>query len=107
MRGSSRTSSGRKPGKQSGQPGSTMPLVDDPDEIIVCDPDCCTDCGAALTGAVVCAMIVLELLPNSDAASTFRPPAPAAFAALIAGTMPSAPITGCIESSTPRTLAAS
>lgn len=23
-----------------------MPLVDDPDETIVCDPACCTDCGA-------------------------------------------------------------
>lgn len=52
-RGSSRTSSGRKPGKQPGAPGSTMPLIDDPDEVIVCDSGSCTDCGADLTGAPV------------------------------------------------------
>jgi transposase len=54
-RSSSRTSSGRKPGKQPGQPGSTMPLVNDPDEIIVCDPGNCGECGADLTGAPVTA----------------------------------------------------
>lgn len=52
-RRSSRTSSGRKPGKQPGQPGSTMPLIDDPDEIIVSDPGSCGGCGADLTGAPV------------------------------------------------------
>jgi len=52
-RRSSRRASGRKPGKQPGAPGSTMPLVDDPDEIIVCDPGSCSDCGADLTGAPV------------------------------------------------------
>lgn len=55
-RRSSRTSSGRKPGKQPGAPGSTMPLVEDPDEIIVCDPGCCGDCGADLSGAPVIGM---------------------------------------------------
>lgn len=55
-RGSSRTASGRKPGKQTGAPGSTMPLVNDPDEVIVCDPGSCTDCGADLTGAPVRSM---------------------------------------------------
>ena len=55
-RRSSRSSSGRKPGKQPGAPGTTMPLVDDPDEVLVCDPRCCTDCGADLTGAPVTAM---------------------------------------------------
>lgn len=51
--GSSRKSSGRRPGKQPGDPGSTMPLVDDPDEVITCDPGCCDGCGAGLSGAPV------------------------------------------------------
>jgi len=55
-RRSSRTSSGRRPGKQPGAPGSAMPLVEDPDEIIVCDPGCCGDCGADLSGAPVIGM---------------------------------------------------
>ena len=55
-RGSSRTSSGRRPGKQPGQPGATMPLVDDPDEVIVCDPGRCTGCGADLAAAAVAAV---------------------------------------------------
>ena len=54
-RESGRSSSGRKPGKQRGAPGSTMPLVDDPDETVVCDPRCCADCGADLAGAPVAA----------------------------------------------------
>ena len=55
-RRSSRTSSGRKPGKQPGQAGSTMPLVDDPDEIVVSDPGSCGGCGADLRGAPVTAV---------------------------------------------------
>jgi transposase len=55
-RRSSRSASGRKPGRQPGAPGSTMPLVDDPNEIIICDPGCCADCGADLTGAPLCGM---------------------------------------------------
>ncbi|MBV9030398.1 MAG: IS66 family transposase [Pseudonocardiales bacterium] len=51
--GSSRKSSGRRPGKQPGDPGSTMPLVDDPDEVVTCDPGCCGDCGHDLSGAPV------------------------------------------------------
>jgi len=50
---SSRRASGRKPGKQPGAPGTTMPLVDDPDEIVVIDPACCTGCGGDLSGAPV------------------------------------------------------
>ncbi|MGH3692493.1 MAG: IS66 family transposase [Pseudonocardiaceae bacterium] len=50
---SARTSSGRKRGKQPGSPGATMPLVDDPDEVITCDPACCGGCGKDLSGAVV------------------------------------------------------
>lgn len=50
---SSRRSSGRKPGKQPGQAGSTMPLVEDPDEVVTIDPGCCADCGTDLGGAPV------------------------------------------------------
>ena len=56
VRESGRSASGRKPGKQRGAPGSTMPLVDEPDEIVVCDPGCCTGCGTDLAGAAVVAM---------------------------------------------------
>jgi transposase len=52
-RRSSRKSSGRRPGKQPGDRGTTMPLVDDPDETITCDPGCCGGCGASLAGAPV------------------------------------------------------
>jgi transposase len=52
-RRSSRTASGRKPGKQPGTGGTTMPLVDDPDETIVHDPDCCQGCGSDLRRAPV------------------------------------------------------
>ena len=52
-RRSSRTASGRKPGKQPGTGGTTMPLVDDPDETIVHDADCCEGCGSDLSGAPV------------------------------------------------------
>jgi transposase len=51
--GSSRKKSDRKPGKQPGQPGSTMPLVDDPDEVITCDQRECGSCGADLSSAAV------------------------------------------------------
>ena len=53
QRSSSRTASGRRPGKQPGAGGSTMPLVDDPNETIVHDADCCGGCGADLTGALI------------------------------------------------------
>ena len=52
-RRSSRRSSGRERGKQRGAPGSAMPLVDHPNETIICDPQRCTDCGADLAGAPV------------------------------------------------------
>ncbi len=52
-RRSSRRSSGRDPGKQKGAPGSAMPLVDNPNETIICDPESCADCGADLSGAPV------------------------------------------------------
>jgi len=50
-RRSSRRSAGRDPGKQRGAPGSAMPLIDNPNETIICDPDSCADCGADLSGA--------------------------------------------------------
>jgi transposase len=66
---SSRKSSGRRPGKQPGDPGSTMPLVDDPDEVITCDPACCGGCGQDLSGAPVAGV---ERRQVSDV----RPPPP-------------------------------
>lgn len=66
VRRSLRKSAGRRPGKQPGDPGSTMPLVDDPDEIITCDPDRCGGCGADLSGALVSAVQrrqVVEVAP--------------------------------------------
>jgi transposase len=44
----SRRGSGRKPGKQPGAPGSTLALVDDPDEIVEHLPGCCRGCGTDL-----------------------------------------------------------
>jgi len=45
----------RRPGKQPGEPGMTMRLVDDPDETIQCPPAVCRGCGAGLAGAPVTA----------------------------------------------------
>ena len=45
----------RRPGKQPGEPGSTMSLVDDPDKVIDCPPVACCGCGADLAGAPVTA----------------------------------------------------
>jgi transposase len=52
-RSSTRGRSGRKPGKQPGSGGTTMPLVDDPNERIVHDADRCEGCGTDLTGAPI------------------------------------------------------
>ena len=52
-RRSSRTASGRRPGKQPGTGGTTMPLVDNPNQTLFCDVDRCGDCGGDLTGAPV------------------------------------------------------
>jgi transposase len=46
---------GRRPGGQPGQPGTTMRLVDDPDERIEVPPACCRGCGAGLAGEPVLA----------------------------------------------------
>src|ERR1022692_3455911 len=45
----------RQPGKQPRGPGSTMNLVDDPDETIACPPLACRGCGADLAAAPVTA----------------------------------------------------
>src|SRR5215467_11714045 len=45
----------RRPGKQPGDPGSTMSLVDDPDERFECPPLACGGCGAGLASAPVMA----------------------------------------------------
>lgn len=43
----------RRPGKQPGEPGTTMKLVDDPDERLEFSPACCRGCGTGLAGEPV------------------------------------------------------
>jgi hypothetical protein len=43
--------SGKKPGGQPGHPGSTLALVDDPNERLRHEPGRCTGCGADLANA--------------------------------------------------------
>jgi transposase len=45
----------RRPGKQPGEPGTTMNLVDDPDERLEYPPAACCGCGAGLAGEPVLA----------------------------------------------------
>jgi transposase len=45
----------RRPGKQPGEPGTTMKLVDDPDERLFFPPAECCGCGAGLAGEEVAA----------------------------------------------------
>jgi transposase len=45
----------RRPGKQPGDPGLTMNLVEDPDDTIECPPAACRGCGADLAGVAVVA----------------------------------------------------
>jgi transposase len=45
----------RRPGKQPGDPGTTMNLVADPDQSFDCPPAVCCGCGADLAGAPVAA----------------------------------------------------
>ena len=45
----------RRPGRQPGDPGTTMRLVDDPDERLFCPPAACRGCGAGLAAAPVTA----------------------------------------------------
>ncbi|QMU73443.1 transposase [Streptacidiphilus sp. P02-A3a] len=48
-----RRKSGRKPGKQHGDPGATRCQVADPDEVIECPPPECGNCGTELADATV------------------------------------------------------
>jgi transposase len=51
----------RKPGKQKGAPGSTLPRRD-PERIVVHTPDTCTECGASLAGAPVVGTATRQVL---------------------------------------------
>jgi transposase len=46
----------RRPGKQPGDPGTTLERRDDPDEVVVHAPPCCGVCGAGLAHAEVIAV---------------------------------------------------
>jgi len=48
---SSRERSGRKPGKQPGDPGVSRSLSDTPDRVVPIEPGHCTGCTRSLTGA--------------------------------------------------------
>ena len=50
---SSRTRSGRNPGKQPGAEGSSRSLVDDPDRVVVIEPEHCGGCAQPLADGVV------------------------------------------------------
>jgi transposase len=43
-----RGKSGRKPGRPKGQPGATLAMRDDPDEVVVHEPGRCCGCGTSL-----------------------------------------------------------
>jgi transposase len=45
--------SGRRPGKQPGEPGVTLAQVADPDHTVVCAPATCSGCGCDLAGVAV------------------------------------------------------
>jgi transposase len=48
-----RRRSGRKPGGQPGHPGATLRQVENPDEVLVHEPQACCDCGLGLDGRLV------------------------------------------------------
>jgi transposase len=52
---SSRERGKRRPGRQPGDPGTTMRLVDDPDQTLLFPPEACRGCGAGLAGEPVAA----------------------------------------------------
>jgi transposase len=68
---SSRTRSGRKPGKQTGDPGVSRSLSDTPDQVVVIGPDNCRGCDLPLAGS---AFTVRERRQVVD-----LPPVPAPF----------------------------
>ena len=44
---------GAEPGRPKGQPGATLQMTDDPDEVRPIEPGCCAGCGTGLFGAPV------------------------------------------------------
>ena len=44
---------GRKPGRPKGQPGVTMEMTGDPDEVVAHEPGACAGCGKGLFGSMV------------------------------------------------------
>jgi transposase len=59
---SSRTRSGRKPGKQPGASSSSRSLVDDADDTLEIHPDRCQRCATSLAGAVESARVRRQVL---------------------------------------------
>ncbi len=50
---SGRGRSGRRPGKQPGDPGMSRSLSDSPDRVVLIEPSCCCGCGSRLAGCPV------------------------------------------------------
>ena len=67
---SSRTRSGRKPGKQPGAPGSTLRHMEHPDVVVRHEPVACGASGCGLQGAAA----VLVKVVASKAGSSMRRP---------------------------------
>ncbi len=66
---SSRRSSGRKPGKQNGDPGVSRSLSDNPDKVVNIDPTACAGCQSSLTSTaarVVDRRQVVDLPPVAE-----------------------------------------
>ena len=67
----------RRPGKQPGEPGTTLMLADDPDERLEFPPACCRGCGAGLAGAPV-------VLERRHQVTDIAPPPPPAVTEYVA-----------------------
>ena len=68
-----RGKSGRKPGRPKGQPGATLVMTADPDEVICHEPRSCAGCGGDLAGAPQAGMErrqVTDLPPGTRALVT-------------------------------------
>jgi transposase len=69
-----RRRSGRKPGGQAGHQGSTLSLVDNPNETVSHEPIGCAGCGAGLVGAPIAGVARRQVvdLPEITATVTER-----------------------------------